>query len=113
MTTVKFDIIINNIIDNLYNFITYKKILDFDKIKDLITFHNKIIQYIKLFLDDLQTDENIISLNKESYYNNILHIIKKYSMIYLILGLGYYYQGNEESYISYIKFKSFKYRIYN
>ena len=97
----KIDELFNNILENFYNFLFSNNF--FKKIKDTLNYvkyQNDIINCIKDFIKTIKKDDIIDIIKKENYYDIFINIIKKYCATYIYLGIGYYYSGSRELYIT-------------
>jgi len=67
---------------------------------NFVKFQNNILSYIKNFLDTIAKKDIISVIKNESYYESIMNIIKRYCAFYIYLGIGYYYEGGRDLYIT-------------
>ena len=95
------DDLFDKILDNFYNFLSNDKF--FEKIKkdtNFVRFQNDIIQILKKFISTIdEKDINKIITNK-IYIVNILNVIKRYCAFYIYLGIGYFYSGGRDLFIT-------------
>jgi len=92
-----FDSILNKFNDYLQKENAFKKlILDTNFVK----YQNNILNYIQVFMNTLPKKEIINIINKESYYETIINIIKRYCAFYIYLGIGYHYNGSRDLFIT-------------
>lgn len=67
---------------------------------NFVKFQNEILGYIQKFINSLSKKDIINIIKKESYYDSILNIIKRYCAFYIYLGIAYYYEGGRDLYIT-------------
>jgi hypothetical protein len=92
-----FDSILNKLNDYLQKEETFKKLkLDTNFVK----YQNDILNYIKKFIDLIPKKDIINIIKNESYYEIVINIIKRYCAFYIYLGIGYYYEGSRDLYIT-------------
>ena len=92
-----FDSILNKLNNYLENQKAFSKLsLDTNFVK----FQNDILNYIKNFIDTIPKKDITNIIKKESYYETILNIIKRYCAFYIYLGIGYYYEGGRDLFIT-------------
>jgi len=92
-----FDSILNKLNDYLQKEKTFKKlILDTNFVK----YQNDILKCIKNFIDLIPKKDIIDIIKKESYYETFNNIIKRYCAFYIYLGIGYYYEGGRDLFIT-------------
>ena len=98
-----------NQVDNLFDEVLNKlniyllKEKAFEKLltdTNFVKFQNEILSYIKKFIDSIPKNNIINIIKKDSYYEPILNIIKRYCAFYIYLGIAYYYNGNRDLYIT-------------
>ena len=92
-----FDSILNKLNDYLQKEDVFKKI---NHDTNFVKFQNEILNYIKKFIESIPKINIINVIKKESYYENILNIIKRYCAFYIYLGIGYYYEGSRDLFIT-------------
>ncbi len=95
------DDLFDGIINNLNQYLIKNKL--FDKLKsdtNFVKFQNDILDNIKKFIDTIDKDDIKTIIKNDSYVENILNIIKRYCAFYIYLGIGYYYDGNRDLYIT-------------
>jgi len=96
---------IDNLLDNIINkFNLYiNKIKLFEKIKkdtNFVKFQNEIMTVIKDFYNTINRKDIQNILKNEDNTNYILNIIKRYIAYYIYLGIGYYYDGDRDLFIT-------------
>lgn len=87
----------DNILNKFFNFLNKNDI--FLKLNTDTNF----VKFQKLILDTINTFINPITIEwvkNENNKNYIINIIKRYCAFYIYLGIGYYYKGNKELYIT-------------
>jgi hypothetical protein len=95
------DELFDNILNKFYDFLTKEKA--FDKLNsdtNFVKFQNDILNFIKKFIESIPKKDIIDIIKKESYYETILNIIKRYCAFYIYLGIAYYYQGGRDLFIT-------------
>ena len=92
-----FDSILNKLNDYLQKEDAFKK-LNLDT--NFVKYQNDILNYIKNFIGLIPKKDIIDIIKKESYYEIIINIIKRYCAFYIYLGIGYYYEGGRELFIT-------------
>jgi len=96
------DELFENILNNLNDFLIKNK--SFNKFRsdtNFVKFQNEILTTIKKFIDTSIKKEDILKIiNNETYYDYILETIKRYCVFYIYIGIGYYYEGNRDLYIT-------------
>lgn len=96
------DELLLQIIDNFNKYIISNKFLDKINLDiNFIIYHNKIIEFIKNYVESI--DKNIIINSiktSNSNVNMIYNIIKKYCAYYIYLSIGYYYKGSRDLFIT-------------
>jgi len=92
-----FDSILNKLNDYLDNHKAFTKLsLDTNFVK----FQNDILNYIKNFIETIPKKDITNIIKKDTYYEIILNIIKRYCAFYIYLGIGYYYEGGRDLFIT-------------
>ena len=92
-----FDSILNKLNDYLQKEDSFKKlILDTNFVK----YQNEILNYIKKFTEQIPKNDIINIIKNESYYEIVNNIIKRYCAFYIYLGIGYYYEGGRDLFIT-------------
>ena len=96
------DDLFDNILNKLYEYLTEKKIFQkYNSDTNFVKFQNDIMNILKDFISNYTSKKEILELVKnESYYNLILETIKRYCAFYIYLGIGYYYDGGRDLYIT-------------
>lgn len=96
------DDLFDNIINKLYEYLIEKKIFQkYNSDTNFVKFQNDIMNILKDFISNHTSKKEILELVKnESYYNFILETIKRYCAFYIYLGIGYYYDGGRDLYIT-------------
>ena len=92
-----FDSILNKLNEYLQKEDVFKK-LNLDT--NFVKYQNDILNYIKKFIDFIPKKDIIDIIKKESYYESIINIIKRYCAFYIYLGIGYYYEGSRDLFIT-------------
>ena len=93
-----FDSILNKLNEYLNKEGVFKK-LNLDT--NFVKYQNDILNYIKKFIDTTLFKKNIMEIiKKESYYESFINIIKRYCAFYIYLGIGYYYTGGRDLFIT-------------
>ena len=67
---------------------------------NFVKFQNDIMNLIKKFIESIPKKDIIDVIKKESYYDSILNIVKRYCAFYVYLGIAYYYEGGRDLYIT-------------
>jgi hypothetical protein len=67
---------------------------------NFVKFQNQIIAYIKKFIETIPKKDIVNIIKNESYYDSIVNIIKRYCAYYIYLGIGYFYEGGRDLYIT-------------
>ena len=67
---------------------------------NFVKFQNDILSYIKKFIDTIPKKDIIEIIKNDSYYESILNIIKRYCAFYIYLGIGYYYEGGRDLFVT-------------
>lgn len=94
------DELIDTIMDNFNKYIMENNV--FKKITtsiDFVKYQNDIINIIKIFIDNINSD-NILSIIKKNYYDIFIGYIKKYCALYIYLGISYHFKGTREVFIT-------------
>lgn len=92
-----FDGILNNFYDYLEKEQVFKKL---NSDANFVMFQMDILNYIKKFIEKIPKKDIIGIIKNESYYDNILNIIKRYCAFYIYLGIGYYYTEGRDLFIT-------------
>ena len=95
------DELFNKLIENFNTYLLNNNF--FKNIKDSINFvkyQNNIINNIDKFIKTIDEKEILNIIKKKNYYEIFINNIKKYCAFYLYLGIGYYYKGSKELYIT-------------
>lgn len=95
------DDIFDSVLNNFYDYLVKEKA--FEKLKsdtNFVKFQNDILSYIKKFVETIPKKSIVDVIKKDSYYDSILNIIKRYCAFYIYLGIGYYYEGGRDLYIT-------------
>jgi hypothetical protein len=92
-----FDSILDKLNDYLQKENIFKK-LNLDT--NFVKYQNDILNYIKKFIDLIPKKGIIDIIKNESYYEIIINIIKRYCAFYIYLGIGYYYEGGRDLFIT-------------
>ena len=101
MYITQIDELFYNILNKFNIFLTKEKV--FDKLlsdTNFVKFQNKILDYIKQFIQSISKKDIIEIIKNESYYDSILNIIKRYCAFYIYLGIGYFYEGGRDLFIT-------------
>ena len=67
---------------------------------NFVKFQNDILGFIKKFIESIPKKDIVQVIKKESYYDSILNIIKRYCAFYIYLGIAYHYEGGRDLYIT-------------
>jgi hypothetical protein len=95
------DELFHNILNNFFEFINKHNV--FTKIildVNFILYQNDILSIIKQFIETISIKEILELIKKENNLEFILNIIKRYCAYYIYLGIGYYYQGGRDLYVT-------------
>lgn len=92
-----FDMILNKLNDYLEKNDCFKK-LNLDT--NFVKYQNNILKYIKEFIETISKKEILNIIIENSLYDNIINIIKRYCAFYIYLGIGYYYEGGRDLFIT-------------
>lgn len=87
---------------NKFNFFLIQNKV-FDKIKidtNFVIYQLDILKYIDDFIKSFSKNEILDIIKNDNNYNIIINIVKKYCAFYIYLGIGYYYQGSRDLYIT-------------
>ena len=101
MYITQIDELFDNILNKFNIFLNKEKV--FDKLlsdTNFVKFQNKILDYIKQFIQSISKKDIIEIIKNESYYDSILNIIKRYCAFYIYLGIAYYYEGDRDLFIT-------------
>ena len=101
MYITQIDELFYNILNKFNTFLNKEKV--FDKLlsdTNFVKFQNKILEYIKQFIQSISKKDIIEIIQNESYYDSILNIIKRYCAFYIYLGIGYFYEGGRDLFIT-------------
>ena len=96
------DDLFDNILNKLFVYLTKKNIFQkYNSDTNFVKFQNDIMNILKDFIYNHTSKKEILELIKnESYYNFILETIKRYCAFYIYLGIGYYYDGGRDLFIT-------------
>jgi hypothetical protein len=97
----KIDDLFDKVIDNFYKFLLNEKF--FEKIKkdtNFVRFQVNIMELLKKFIITIDEKEIIKLIVNKTYISNILNVIKRYCAFYVYLGIGYYYSGGRDLFIT-------------
>ncbi len=95
------DDLFDGILNKFNDFLTKEKA--FQKLSsdtNFVKFQNEILGYIKKFIDSIPKKDIVDVIKKESYYESILNIIKRYCAFYIYLGMAYHYEGGRDLFIT-------------
>ena len=95
------DELLDSILNKLNDYLEKKK--SFTKLNldtNFVKYQNDILKYIKDFIETIPKKEIINIIIKESLYESIINIIKRYCAFYIYLGIGYYYEGGRDLFIT-------------
>lgn len=95
------DDLFDGIIDNFNTFLIKEK--TFDKLlsdTNFVKYQNDILGYIKKYIETISKKDILEIIKNESYMETIINIIKRYCAFYIYLGIGYYYNGGRDLYIT-------------
>lgn len=95
------DELFDSILNKLNNYLEDQKA--FNKLSldtNFVKFQNDILNYIKNFIETIPKKDITNIIKKDSYYETILNIIKRYCAFYIYLGIGYYYEGGRDLFIT-------------
>ena len=67
---------------------------------NFVKFQNNILEYIKKFINSLSKKDIVDIIKKESYYESVLNIIKRYCAFYIYLGIAYNYTGGRDLFVT-------------
>ena len=96
------DDLFDNILNNLFKYLTDKKIFQkYNQDTNFVKFQNDIMNTLKDFIIIHVSKKEILKLVKnDSYYEFILETIKRYSAFYIYLSIAYNYDGGRDLYIT-------------
>jgi len=98
----KIDSFIDDILNRLYLEVIKENSPIFIFIKDgktnFVEIHQKINIFVQTFYDNIDFSEIKKLLSNEDNFLNVLAIIKRYLMYYILLYMGYYYTGTSREY---------------
>ena len=92
-----FDSILNKFNDFLIKEKAFQKL---SSDTNFVKFQNEIMGFIKKFIDSISKKDIVDVIKKESYYDSILNIVKRYCAFYIYLGIAYYYEGGRDLFIT-------------
>lgn len=95
------DDLFDGILNKFNDFLTKEKA--FQKLgsdTNFVKFQIDILNYIKKFIDGLNKKDILEIIKKESYFESIVNIIKRYCAFYIYLGIAYHYEGGRDLYIT-------------
>jgi hypothetical protein len=95
------DELFDSILNKLNNYLENHKA--FDKLSldtNFVKYQNDILNYIKNFIETIPKKDITNIIKKDEYYEIILNIIKRYCAFYIYLGIGYYYEGGRDLFIT-------------
>lgn len=91
----------DNIIDKFNEYLEINNVFKkLNKETNFVKFQNYIMKTIYKFVDDLPEKEILAITNNKNYITIIYDIIKRYAAFYIYLGIGYYYKGSRDLYIT-------------
>jgi hypothetical protein len=67
---------------------------------NFVKYQNDILNYIKKFIESIAKKDILNIITKETNYETVINIIKRYCAFYIYLGIAYYYKGNRDLYIT-------------
>ena len=95
------DELFSTILERFFDFLIKK---DFFKkiLQDLnfVKYQSDILNFIKIFIETIPRHEILDIIKKDSYFDIIINIIKRYCAYYIYLGIAYYYKGSRDLYIT-------------
>lgn len=95
------DDLFDGILNKFNDFLTKEKAFQhFNSDTNFVKFQNEIMSLIKKFIETIPKKDIIEVIKNESYYEPILNIIKRYCAFYIYLGIGYYYEGGRDLFIT-------------
>ncbi len=95
------DDLFDGILNKFNDFLIKEKV--FQKLSsdtNFVKFQNDILLFIKKFIESIPKKDISEVIKKDSYYESILNIIKRYCAFYVYLGIAYYYEGGRDLYIT-------------
>ena len=95
------DDLFDGLLNKFNNFLLQEKA--FQKLSsdtNFVKFQNNILEYIKKFINTITKKDIIDIIKKESYYESILNIIKRYCAFYIYLGIAYNYTGGRDLFVT-------------
>ncbi len=95
------DDLFDKILDNFSKFLSNEKL--FEKTKkdtNFVRFQNDILQILKKFILTIDEKEITKIITNKNYITNILNVIKRYCAFYIYLGIGYFYTGGRDLFIT-------------
>ena len=92
-----FDSILNKFNDFLIKEKAFQKL---SSDTNFVKFQNEIVGFIKKFIDSIPKKDIVDIIKKESYFDSVLNIIKRYCAFYIYLGIAYNYEGDRDLFIT-------------
>ena len=95
------DELFDNILNKFNDYTINNKIFDeISKDNNFVKFNNYILNIIKIFINNILKKDIINIIKKESCFDYILNILKRYCAFYIYLGIAYYYEGSRDLYVT-------------
>jgi hypothetical protein len=96
------DDLFDNLLNKLFEYLNKNKLLQkYSSDTNFVKFQNDVFEKLKDFISKNVSKKEILDLVKnESYYEYILGTIKRYCAFYIYLGIGYYYEGGRDLFIT-------------
>lgn len=92
-----FDGILNKFYEYLKKNNAFKKLISDT---NFVKFQHDILFYIKNFLDTISKKDILNIIKKDSFYDTVINIIKRYCAFYIYLGIAYHYTGSRDLFIT-------------
>lgn len=95
------DVLFDKLLDNFYKFLSEEKL--FEKIKkdtNFVRFQSDIMAVLKKFISTIDEKDILKIIINKTYLPNIINVIKRYCAFYVYLGIGYYYTGGRDLFIT-------------
>ncbi len=95
------DNLFDGILNKFYIFLSKKKVFErFTEDQNFVKYMNDIVDIIKIFIDDLNTQEINDLIQSKNHKTYIIDVIKRYCAFYVYLGIAYYYKDSRDLFIT-------------